>query len=63
MNGMNFLRGSRHDYDEWEKEGCSGWSYNDVLPYFKKMENVEIPEYRDSRVYNILRMTSHIFII
>lgn len=34
MNYLTYLRGSRHDYDEWEKMGCKGWSYKDVLPYF-----------------------------
>jgi choline dehydrogenase-like flavoprotein len=34
MNYLTYLRGSRHDYDEWEQMGCKGWSYKDVLPYF-----------------------------
>lgn len=44
---MVHVRGSPHDYDEWAAEGCDGWSYNDVLPYFKKAEDVQIPEYKD----------------
>ncbi|XP_052095110.1 uncharacterized GMC-type oxidoreductase Mb1310-like [Mytilus californianus] len=44
---MVHIRGSPHDYDEWAAEGCDGWSYNDVLPYFKKSEDVQIPEYKD----------------
>jgi len=38
MNGMVFLRGHAKDYDRWESEGAAGWSYADVLPYFKRME-------------------------
>ncbi|CAC5400585.1 unnamed protein product [Mytilus coruscus] len=43
MNAMVMIRGSRHDYDEWAKQGCKGWSYKEVLPYFKKMETMKIP--------------------
>ncbi len=38
VNGMVFLRGSPHDYERWQDEGASGWSYADVLPYFKRLE-------------------------
>src|SRR5262249_10204045 len=38
VNGMVYLRGSPHDYDRWEDEGAQGWSYANVLPYFKRME-------------------------
>ncbi|XP_063407524.1 oxygen-dependent choline dehydrogenase-like [Mytilus trossulus] len=48
INGMLYMRGSRHDYDEWERQGCKGWGYSGVLPYFKKMENVTVPELKDS---------------
>lgn len=37
-NCMVYMRGSPHDYNEWEKLGAKGWSYKDVLPYFKKSE-------------------------
>ena len=36
---MQYLRGSRHDYDSWANNGAVGWSYKDVLPYFIKSEN------------------------
>ncbi|OYD96374.1 choline dehydrogenase [Nostoc sp. 'Peltigera membranacea cyanobiont' 210A] len=39
INGMIHVRGSRHDYDYWNYLGCEGWSYRQVLPYFKKMED------------------------
>ena len=39
MNAMIYIRGSRHDYDGWAKEGAVGWSYDEVLPLFKKSEN------------------------
>ena len=39
INGLVFLRGAPSDYDGWEALGAKGWSYNDVLPYFKRMEH------------------------
>ncbi|GCA73799.1 oxygen-dependent choline dehydrogenase [Microcystis aeruginosa NIES-2520] len=39
VNGMIHVRGSRHDYDYWNYLGNEGWSYEDVLPYFKKSED------------------------
>jgi choline dehydrogenase len=38
VNGMVFLRGNPEDYNRWQSEGADGWSYSDVLPYFKRME-------------------------
>jgi 5-(hydroxymethyl)furfural/furfural oxidase len=38
INGQLANRGAPSDYDEWEARGASGWSWNDVLPYFKKVE-------------------------
>ena len=38
LNGLLYIRGDRHDYDNWEKLGNKGWSYRDVLPLFKKFE-------------------------
>jgi choline dehydrogenase len=39
INGLVFLRGAPSDYDEWQRLGARGWSYKDVLPYFKRMEH------------------------
>jgi len=39
INGMVFMRGHSSDFDRWAQMGCTGWSYADVLPYFRKMEN------------------------
>jgi choline dehydrogenase len=38
LNAMVFLRGHRANFDSWEAAGASGWSYEDVLPYFMRME-------------------------
>ena len=38
INGMVFVRGHPMDFDGWEAAGARGWSYTDVLPYFKRME-------------------------
>jgi choline dehydrogenase len=39
INGMVYLRGSPHDYDRWAQAGARGWSYDDVLPAFKRFES------------------------
>ncbi|MCD4511057.1 choline dehydrogenase [Brucella pseudogrignonensis] len=39
INGMVYVRGHARDYDHWSESGARGWSYADVLPYFKRMEN------------------------
>ena len=38
INGMMYSRGNRADYDDWARMGLSGWSFADVLPYFRKSE-------------------------
>ncbi|PPR61241.1 MAG: putative GMC-type oxidoreductase, partial [Alphaproteobacteria bacterium MarineAlpha4_Bin2] len=39
INGMVWVRGQKQDFDHWAQLGCKGWSYDDVLPMFKKIEN------------------------
>ena len=41
INVMAFTRGNPGDYDRWAQNGAEGWSYNDVLPYFKRVESWE----------------------
>jgi choline dehydrogenase len=41
INGQAFVRGQAQDFDAWAQMGNRGWSYSDVLPYFRKMETYE----------------------
>jgi choline dehydrogenase-like flavoprotein len=41
MNAMLYIRGNRGDYDGWASRGVHGWSYDEVLPYFKRSEHNE----------------------
>ncbi|WP_312162869.1 choline dehydrogenase [Phenylobacterium sp.] len=41
INGMIYIRGHARDYDQWRQMGLQGWSYRDVLPYFKRSESLE----------------------
>jgi len=41
INGMVFVRGNQQNYDDWAAAGCKGWSFKDVLPSFKRMEDWE----------------------
>lgn len=52
INGMMYMRGTRTDYDKWQAEGNDGWSYEEVLPYFKKSEgNTEIGTLVDAKYH------------
>jgi len=39
INGMVYIRGHARDYDQWRQLGLEGWSFADVLPYFRKAED------------------------
>ncbi len=41
INGLLYIRGQHQDYDHWRQLGNVGWSFDDVLPYFKRSENQE----------------------
>ncbi|WP_420345358.1 GMC family oxidoreductase [Pelagibius sp.] len=41
INGLLYVRGQKEDYDHWRQLGNAGWSYDDVLPYFKRSEDQE----------------------
>ena len=41
VNGMNWVRGNRADFDNWASLGLDGWDYQSILPYFKKAESFE----------------------
>ena len=41
INGMCFIRGHALDFERWVEEGATGWSWNEVLPYFKRIETWE----------------------
>ncbi|CAG2216003.1 unnamed protein product [Mytilus edulis] len=52
INYMIYVRGSRHDYDQWETEGATGWRYADVLPYFLKIEDMKIADLVNSAYHS-----------
>ncbi|HZD90616.1 MAG TPA: choline dehydrogenase [Pseudolabrys sp.] len=39
INGLIVIRGQKEDYDRWQTQGCPGWAWSDVLPYFIKLES------------------------
>lgn len=56
INGMVYVRGHAEDYNHWQASGAKGWSYQDVLPFFKKMEHwhggAETAEHKAWRGFN-----------
>ena len=47
INGQIFMRGQREDFDGWRDRGNPGWGYDDLLPYFRKLERFELLADRD----------------
>jgi choline dehydrogenase len=41
INGLIFIRGQHADFDDWAERGAAGWSYRDVLPFFRRFERYE----------------------
>ena len=52
INGMVYVRGHAKDFDTWAEMGAFGWSYSDILPYYRRLENVD---YTDSEEVENLR--------
>jgi choline dehydrogenase len=57
INAMIYVRGNRADYDGWAAGGAAGWSYDEVLPYFKRSEDNERGEDRFHGVGGPLRVS------
>ncbi|XP_047539201.1 glucose dehydrogenase [FAD, quinone]-like [Vanessa atalanta] len=53
INSMAYIRGNRVDYDGWAALGNVGWSYKDVLPFFKKSERNEDIEFLERRYHGV----------
>jgi len=51
MNAMMYLRGTKRDFDTWERLGNTGWGFNDVYPYFLKSENFVDPHRFDPKLH------------
>src|SRR5690606_27208012 len=59
VNGMLYLRGNKANYDAWAAAGCEGWTYEEVLPYFKKHEDHQDGASRYHGAGGELRVTRH----
>jgi choline dehydrogenase len=57
INGMVFVRGQSHDFDHWAQLGNRGWSYEDVLPVFRRMESFEGGESEHRGAHGPLKVT------
>lgn len=51
INGMVYVRGHARDFDHWADQGAAGWSFADVLPYFKRMETAHLGNGRTDPVW------------
>lgn len=50
---MSYVRGNRQDFDNWQALGNYEWGYKDVLPYFKKSENILIDRLKTSQFHGV----------
>ncbi|KAL4711911.1 hypothetical protein ACJJTC_006080 [Scirpophaga incertulas] len=51
LNYMIYTRGTAPDYDNWRNLGNEGWGWNEVLPYFKKVEHFNIPAFKNEKYH------------
>lgn len=58
INGLIYIRGQQQDYDHWESLGNTGWSWNECLPYFRKLENNDLGDSSTRGVQGPLNATS-----
>jgi choline dehydrogenase len=59
INGLVYIRGHPRDYDEWSQRGCTGWSFDEVLPYFRKAEDQQRGEDQFHGVGGPLKVSDH----
>ena len=59
VNGMLYLRGNKENYDGWAARGCEGWSFEDILPFYKKLENHEDGETEYHGAGGPIQVTRH----
>ncbi|XP_052803733.1 L-sorbose 1-dehydrogenase-like [Mya arenaria] len=52
INILQYTRGIPYDYDNWAANGCEGWSYEEVLPYFMKSEDIKIQDLKHSKFHH-----------
>uniref|UniRef100_A0A8D8Z3B6 Glucose dehydrogenase [FAD, quinone] n=1 Tax=Cacopsylla melanoneura TaxID=428564 RepID=A0A8D8Z3B6_9HEMI len=53
INNNIYTRGNPNDFDRWLEAGNEGWGYADVLPYFKKSEDIDVPELKRSEFHGV----------
>ncbi len=59
VNGMLYLRGNMENYNGWAASGCEGWSFEDILPFYKKLENHEDGETAYHGASGPIQVTRH----